>query len=100
MLTSFPLGNPNAEKWSVLQRPRTATATEPQLLLLMSALDAGWCVEQPVYLRGLMGDRSRRAYHIILNRPGHMVNLITVPHTREAEAFAQREGWQVLIGGY
>ena len=88
------------ECWDRLQQPRPSTSAEPQLLLLLSALDAGWRVEQPVYLRSMMGERSRRAYHVIVHRPGHMVNLMTLPQTLEVEAFVQREGWQVLVAGY
>ncbi len=88
------------DAWSALQRPRTATVGDSQMLLLLAALDAGWRVEEPIYLRTMMGERSRRAYHLILHRPGHVVNLVTLPQTGEAEAFVRREGWQVLAGGY
>ncbi len=101
MLTSsHVIGTRHTDCWGSLQRPRPSTAVEPQLLLLLSAIDAGWRVEEPVYLRSRMGERSRRAYHVILHRPGHVVNLMTLPQTPEVEAFVQREGWQVLTAGY
>lgn len=101
MMLSSPAYQPTRfDTWSTLQRPRTATANDPQLLLLLSALDAGWRVEEPIYLRSMMGERSRMAYHVILHRPGHVVSLVTVPQSREADAFVQREGWQVLATGY
>lgn len=100
LTTSQVLRTHRTECWDRLQQPRPSTSAEPQLLLLLSALDAGWRVEQPVYLRSMMGERSRRAYHVIVHRPGHMVNLMTLPQTLEVEAFVQREGWQVLVAGY
>lgn len=100
LLTGSPLSASNTEKWDSLQRPRASTGADTQLLLLMSALDAGWHVEQPVYLRTMMGERSHRAYHVIVHRPGHSVNLFTLPQNREADDLAQREGWQILATGY
>ncbi len=100
MLSSPALPPSRFDTWSALQRPRPASANDAQLLLLLSALDAGWRVEEPVYLRSMMGERSQKAYHLILHRPGHVVNLVTVPQSREADAFVQREGWQVLATGY
>ncbi|HRF47790.1 MAG TPA: hypothetical protein PLC98_09210 [Anaerolineales bacterium] len=91
---------PGLDTWSSLQRPRSTTNGQNRLLLLMGALDAGWHVDQPIYLRPAMGERGRRAYHVILHRPGHVVNLVTVPQTTDVDDLIEREGWTVVSSAY
>jgi hypothetical protein len=83
------------DNWSRLQQPAARADRQPQLLLLLSALDQGWHVEEPVYLRPRFGVGSPRVYHFILTRNGAAPHLITTPECHEATAFVQQEGLAV-----
>jgi hypothetical protein len=85
------------EVWSQLQQPVSPSGNEPRLRLLLSALDQGWRIEDPVYLRPRWGEQSARVFHFILHRSCHAPRLITVPESPEAEHFIRREGLRVAI---
>lgn len=64
--------------------------------VLLAALDSGWEVEEPVYLRPRWGETGSWVYHFILKK-AEMPQpcLITVRHSPEVESLILREGWQV-----
>ncbi len=67
------------------------------LLRLLAALDTGWLVEEPVYLRARWSDGDARVYCFILHRsPQDPPYLITVPATSAVEQFVRNEGLRVL----
>lgn len=84
------------EAWNLLQEPARPTA-EPRYQLLMAALDTGWQVEEPVYLRPRWSEDGPRVYHFILRRPTQPTpRLLTVPASAAIEQFVCDEGLQVL----
>jgi len=91
--------DPNAlcdEAWNLLQEPARPTA-EPRYQLLMAALDTGWQVEEPVYLRPQWSDDGPRVYHFILRRAAQPTpRLLTVPASRAIDQFVRDEGLRVL----
>ena len=84
------------EVWSQLQQPLSLNGPEPRLRLLLAALDQGWRIEDPVYLRPRWGERSTLVYHFILHRSNHAPRLITVPESAEAQCFVRAEGLRVV----
>ncbi len=90
MLSADPFSHD--ELWSHLQQPAHAGAGDPRLRLLLAALDQGWKIEDPVYLRPRWGEGGGRVYHFILSRPFHAPRLITVPEGPAVEAFVRAEG--------
>ncbi len=64
--------------------------------VLLAALDLGWQVEEPVYLRPRWGESGSWVYHFILKREATpQPCLVTVRHNPEVEQFIEQEGWQV-----
>ncbi|MGQ0600728.1 MAG: hypothetical protein ACT4QE_03425 [Anaerolineales bacterium] len=84
------------EVWSQLQQPVSLSGNEPRLRLLLSALDQGWRIEDPVYLRPRWGEQSARVFNFILHRARHAPRLITVPESPEADRFIRNENLRVL----
>jgi hypothetical protein len=62
----------------------------------LAALDQGWKIEDPVYLRPRWGEAGGRVYHFILHRPFHAPRLITVPEGPAVDGFVRAEGVRVL----
>jgi hypothetical protein len=84
------------EAWNLLQEPARPTA-EPRYQLLMAALDTGWQVEEPVYLRPRWTGDGPRVYHFILRRPAQPTpRLLTVPASVAIDQFVCDEGLRVL----
>lgn len=87
------------EVWSVLQQPAKPASTEPAYLLLLAALDSGWMIEAPVYLRSRWGEGGPQVYHFILRqkRLTHLpaTRLITVSAGPEIERFVRDSGLRV-----
>jgi hypothetical protein len=87
------------ELWNQLQQPARPSEVEPRYRLLLSALDLGWEVEEPVYLRGRWGEGSPRVYHFILRHDAFAVpRLITVPEGSEVVRLVRSEALKVLVG--
>jgi hypothetical protein len=64
--------------------------------VLLAALDLGWRVEEPVYIRPRWGESGNWVYHFILKKEALLQPcLITVRHAPEIERFILQEGWQV-----
>jgi hypothetical protein len=86
------------DAWNNLQEPARSTQ-EPSaaLLRLLAALDTGWQVEEPIYLRSRWTDGGLRIYCFILHRqPQEAPRLLTVPVSPAVERFVSNEGLQVL----
>lgn len=66
------------------------------LRVLLAALDMGWQVEEPIYLRPRWGESGSWVYHFILKKEeAPQPCLITVRHSPEIEQMVELEGWQV-----
>lgn len=85
--------------WNILQQPAKPAPAEPSYLLLLAALDSGWAIEEPVYLRSRWGESGPRVYHFILRqkRLTHLpaTRLITVSAGPEIERFVRDLGLSV-----
>lgn len=101
MLNTLPLEH--EPLWNGLQQPVKAWNLAPLYLMLLSALDLGWTVEEPVDLRPRWSEAGPRVYHFILRSPAHpsahSKRLITINESPEVERFVQRMGWRVCAIG-
>jgi hypothetical protein len=97
MILSIPYENP----WNILQQPvHPSHQIKQQLRILLSALDQGWQVMEPIYLRSRWGDEGPWVYHIILSRTSDgQHHLLTVPVSDETGALIQCEGWRIDASG-
>jgi hypothetical protein len=86
------------DPWNNLQEPaRSGRESTAPLLRLLAALDTGWQVEEPIYLRSHWGGSGTRAYFFILHRqPQETPRLITVPANTAVDQFVRNEGLKVM----
>ena len=85
------------DRWENLQQPAHPSQIEPQFRSLLAALDMGWRIEEPVYLRPRWSDFGPRVYHFILRRallaPPRM---LSVPESAQVDRFVHGEGLRVV----
>jgi hypothetical protein len=90
-----------SDHWDILQQPTCLSNVDPLYLLLLAALDRGWHVQEPVYLRSRWSDDGPRVYHFILNpmppTAGAPPRLISVPEGPEVERFVREAGLSVAL---
>lgn len=71
---------------------------EPRYRLLLAALDVGWQVEEPVYLRPRWSEDGPCVYHFILHRsPLTPPRLLSVPEGPEVERLIRETGLRVSV---
>ncbi len=85
------------DNWQVLQQPdRPAGGMDSRFQLLLSALDSGWRIEEPVYLRPRWDEHGPWVYHFILRRSLlEAPRMISVPASPLVERFVRNEGLQI-----
>lgn len=95
MDTSFLLQSLNP--WDLLGQPERASSdAQAAQRILEAALDLGWYVEEPIYLRPRWRDEGEQVFHFILKQNGRdQSRLVTVRRSRDIERFVAQEGWQV-----
>jgi hypothetical protein len=83
--------------WDVLQQSnRPIGGLDSSYRLLLAALDVGWQVREPVYLRPRWSEAGPWVYHFILQRlPDDQEHMITVPLGVEVNVLIGLEGWRV-----
>jgi len=90
-----------SDHWDTLQQPSCPSNVDPLYLLLLAALDRGWQVQKPVYLRSRWSDGGPRVYHFILNpmspTAGAPPRLISIPEGPEVERFVREAGLSVTV---
>ena len=87
------------DRWENLQQPAHPSQTEPQFRTLLAALDMGWRVEEPVYLRPRWSDVGPRVYHFILRRALLAApRLVSVPEGPHVDQFVRNEGLRLVAG--
>jgi hypothetical protein len=92
-------GLASEEKWDNLQQPAHPSQLEPQYRVLLAALDLGWRVEEPVYLRPRWSDDGPRVYHFILRRSRLAPpRLVSVPEGPAVNGFVRAEGLRLVVG--
>ncbi len=95
-MTTAMVGQPD-DRWDRLQQPAHPGEVEPPFRLLLSALDLGWHVEEPVYLRPRWSDAGPRVYLFILRRgPASPPKLMCVPEGPAITHRVRQEGWRVV----
>ncbi|HLF29157.1 MAG TPA: hypothetical protein VJG32_22745 [Anaerolineae bacterium] len=82
--------------WNRLQEPAHPGSLDASYRLLRAALDTGWRIEEPIYLRPRWSDSGPRVYHFILRRPRYTTQrLLSVPEGPEVERFVRDEGLRI-----
>ena len=87
------------DRWDNLQQPAHPSEVEPQFRTLLAAIDLGWRIEEPVYLRPRWSETGPRVYHFILRRallaPPRM---LSVPQGPEVDRFVHVESLRLVVG--
>lgn len=65
---------------------------EPSVRLLLAALEQGWRIEPPVYVRACQDTPDKLAYHFSLRHSKHAERLLAVAVGPEAERFLRTNG--------
>ena len=87
------------DRWENLQQPAHPSQIEPQFRSLLAALDMGWRIEEPVYLRPRWSEVGPRVYHFILRRALLAPpRLLSVPEGPEVDRFVQAESLRLVVG--
>src|SRR5262249_10929261 len=87
------------DRWENLQQPAHPSQVEPQFRSLLAALDMGWRIDEPVYLRPRWSDMGPRVYHFILRRSLQIApRLLSVPESPQVDAFVRNEGLRLVVG--
>lgn len=85
------------DRWDVLQnRPHSPNPDEDTFYALLAALDAGWRVEPPVYVRPRWGSEHAGTvmYHFILRRETG-TTMVSVADGHHIRAFIQEHGYEI-----
>ena len=86
------------DRWSILNNSRVAT-NDPALAryhTLLAALDGGWKVEPPIYVRTdwSMKRQNARVFHFVLRRDSvRMTTLLSVPDCEAVRQLIDDNGW-------
>jgi hypothetical protein len=88
------------DRWSILNSSRV-THSDPALAryhTLLTALDAGWRVEPPVYVRADWSLKSKhtKVYHFVLRRDSlRMTTLLSVPDCEAVHGLISENDWSL-----
>ncbi|HZY43641.1 MAG TPA: hypothetical protein VFF70_02735, partial [Anaerolineae bacterium] len=88
------------DRWSILNNNRTARQ-DPDLAnyyALLAALDAGWEVDAPVYLRAdwSLARKDSMVFHFVLVlRSRRMTTLLSVPEGKAICRLIEENGWTI-----
>jgi hypothetical protein len=87
------------DRWSILNSSRV-THSDPTLAryhTLLTALDAGWRVEPPIYVRADWSLKSRtKVFHFVLRRDSlRMTTLLSVPDCDAVRGLIGENDWSV-----
>ena len=86
------------DRWSILNNNRV-THNDPALAryhTLLNALDAGWQVESPVYVRSdwNLKHKDSKVFHSVLRRVSlRMTTLLSVPDCELVRRLIAENGW-------
>ena len=86
------------DRWSILNNSRTTTHHDPAL----AALDGGWKVEPPVYVRGDWSPKRKDAkvLHFVLRRESiRMTTLLSVPNCEAVRRLISDNEWALSPKG-
>jgi hypothetical protein len=84
----------------LMKPPASPAEVDLNYWLLIYALNEGWYVEEPVYLRPRWMEGSPRVYHFILRRsPLGSPRLLTVPESPEIERLVRDQSLEIASSG-
>jgi len=87
------------DRWETLQQPSHPSQTEPHFRSLLAAIDMGWRIEEPVYLRPRWSDAGPRVYHFILRRALLAApRMLSVPEGPDVDDFVRDESLRLVVG--
>jgi hypothetical protein len=87
------------DRWENLQQPTHPSEVEPKFRTLLAAIDKGWRIEEPVYLRPQWSDSGPRVYHFILRRALLAApRMLSVPQSPEVDRFVRDEALRLVVG--
>jgi hypothetical protein len=87
------------DRWDNLQQPAHPSQIEPQFRTLLAAIDMGWRIEEPVYLRPRWSEAGPRVYHFILRRALLAApRILSVPEGLEVDGFVRDEALRLVVG--
>jgi hypothetical protein len=95
------LPGPPEDRWSILNSSRAAAHDDPTLAryaMLLYALDGGWKVEPPVYVRGdwSLQRKTVKVFHFVLRRDSlRMTTLLSVPDGEAVRRLIEENGWSL-----
>lgn len=87
------------DRWSILNNSRTTTHNDPALAryhMLLAALDGGWKVEAPVYVRNdwSLKRKDAKVFHFVLRRDSiRMTTLLSVPDCEAVRRLIDDNNW-------
>jgi len=93
------------DRSSVLNNSHTTTHHDPALArlhLLLAALDGGWRVEPPVYVRSdwSLKRKDARVFHFVLRRDSvRMTTLLSVPDCEAVRRLISDNDWALSPNG-
>ncbi len=93
------------DRWSVLNNSRTTTHNDPALAryhMLLAALDGGWKVEVPVYVRNdwSLKRKDTQVFHFVLRRDSiRMTTLLSVPDCEAVRRLISDNSWTLSPDG-
>jgi len=93
------------DRWSILTNSRTATRNDPALAryrMLLAALDSGWTVEPPIYVRSDWSLKRKDAsvFHFVLRRDAiRMTTLLSVPDCEAVRRLISDNDWALSPNG-
>jgi hypothetical protein len=79
-------------RWATLQNYRAADPEHGSFYALLTALDAGWVIEPPIYARPRWGSEhaGKQMYHFILKR-GPATTLLSVEDSPRLREFVEEQ---------
>ena len=87
------------DRWENLQQPAHPSEVDPQFRTLLAAMDLGWRIEEPVYLRPRWSEAGPRVYHFILRRGlTAPPRIVSVPENPVVDGFVRDASLRVVIG--
>lgn len=87
------------DRWSILNNSRTTSHNDPALArlhMLLAALDGGWKVESPIYVRNdwSLSRKDTKVFHFVLRRDSiRMTTLLSVPDCEAVRQLIGDNGW-------
>jgi hypothetical protein len=77
------------------------TSFAPLYLTLLSALNAGWKVQEPIVLYPDDSSAQQHTYHFVLRAPASArqwktCSVVAAPQCPQVERFIQQMGWRVV----